>query len=67
MVFDILEEPHGKGRFARIDLRKLRHAAGISQTVAADRLGLSLRQYQRCEAEGITTLTIAKLAEFVLV
>ena len=43
-----------------------RQAAGLTQTQAAQRLGLSLRQYQRLEASGKAKPAIVKLAQLVM-
>ena len=48
------------------DLRAIRQSAGITQTEAAYRLGLSLRQYQRIEAQGKAKPAIVKLAALVM-
>lgn len=47
-------------------IRDKRKAAGITQTQAAQRLGLSLRQYQRIEATGKAKPAIVKLAALVM-
>lgn len=47
-------------------IRDKRKAAGITQTQAAQRLGLSLRQYQRIEASGKAKPAIVKLAALVI-
>ena len=47
-------------------IKDKRKAAGITQTEAAQRLGLSLRQYQRIEASGIAKPAIEKLAALVM-
>ena len=47
-------------------IRDKRKAAGITQTQAAERLGLSLRQYQRIEASGKAKPAIEKLAAIVM-
>lgn len=47
-------------------IKDKRKAAGITQGEAAQRLGLSLRQYQRIEASGKAKPSIAKLADIVL-
>lgn len=48
------------------DLRAMRQSAGLNQTQAAQRLGLSLRQYQRIEAQGKAKPAIVKLAALVM-
>lgn len=48
------------------DLRAIRQSAGITQMEAAYRLGLSLRQYQRIEAQGKAKPAIVKLAALVM-
>lgn len=48
-------------------IKDKRKAAGITQAEAAQRLGLSLRQYQRIEASGKAKPSIAKLADIVLI
>lgn len=49
-----------------MDIKAKRLAAGITQTQAAQRLGLSLRQYQRIEAQGKAKPAIVKLAALVM-
>jgi len=49
-----------------VDLKDKRQAAGLTQTQAAQRLGLSLRQYQRLEASGKAKPAIVKLAQLVM-
>ena len=47
-------------------IRDKRKAAGITQSQAALKLGLSLRQYQRIEASGKAKPAIEKLAALVM-
>lgn len=48
------------------DFRAVRQSAGMNQTQAAYLLGLSLRQYQRIEAQGKAKPAIVKLAALVM-
>lgn len=53
-------------RTSDCDFRAIRQSAGLNQTQAAYRLGLSLRQYQRIEAQGKAKPAIVKLAALVM-